>query len=234
MRNKNQSFKQNTLRNWYIDYIDYHGQSYKLAFGAFFSRPGIADYTIGHTSSVLSIIPDYNEKEYLIQTKNNIYHCRFDSCFFERQDDSKVYLDGYNQIKAEYYKPINTNKLAQNDMLLVLSDLCEYNFETLIYFKPDGTQGKVTSYPHIGMFSDSFIIEDVNLDSKLDIRWYVNYGGIEFYSLKIGKRNLIVENRGDSTISITNGYSITNVAPGVRKFVIKRAEPQNNGKKEKR
>ncbi len=88
-----------------------------------------------------------------------MYHCSFDSCFFERQDISPYELPEYEAIKAEYYKPVNTEEFSKNDMLLVVADYCEYYFEKLIYQNPDGSEGDFSGYPHIGTYTDTYLIE---------------------------------------------------------------------------
>lgn len=216
-----QVYTQNTLKNWHVDTIEHFGKTYTLIFGVFFNRPGICDYTIGHTSQIKNISIDYQQKAYLIQTKNTLYHCSFDSCFFERQDESKYPLPNYEKIKAEFYKPIDTQTLSKNDMLLVLSDLCEFYFETLIYQNEDGNKGTFSGFPHIGMLTDTYLIDDGEHRQNIDIRWYVNNGGIEFYSLDIGRRNLLIENRGNTALTVVNARSATEIIPGKRKLIVK-------------
>lgn len=215
------TYPQNSLKNWHVDTIEHHGKTYTLIFGVFFNRPGIYDYTIGHTSPVENITIDYEQKTYLIQTKNTLYHCSFDSCFFERQDESKITLPDYEKIKAEFYKPIDTQTLSKDDMLLVLSDLCEYYFQTLIYQNEDGSKGTFSGFPHIGMLTDTYLIDDGEHRQTIDIRWYVNNSGIEFYSLDIGRRNLFVENRGNAPLTIVDAFSTIEILPGERKLIVK-------------
>ncbi len=182
-----QTYTQNTLKNWHVDTIEHHGKTYTLIFGVFFNRPGIYDYTIGHTSQIKNISIDYEQKAYLIQTKNTLYHCSFDSCFFDRQDESKYPLPNYEKIKAEFYKPIDTQTLSKNDMLLVLSDLCELYFETLIYQNEDGNKGTFSGFPHIGMLTDTYLIDDGEHRQTIDIRWYVNNRESNFIPLILEK-----------------------------------------------
>jgi len=153
----------------------------------------------------------------------------FDSCFFERQDTSPYELPEYEVIKAEYYKPVNTEGLSKNDMVLVVADYNDYYFESLIYQIPDGSKGKYSAYPHIGMFTDTFLIngdrEHYEYDEGseyIDIRYYVDEGSFEFYSLDTGGRNLWIENRGDSTLNIYGCGSIINLEPGRRVLVLKK------------
>lgn len=214
---KQVNFKLNTLRKWYVDEMEWYGKYYEVAFGAFFNRPGIYDFTIGHTSPVKEISIDYVEKEYLIQTENTLYHCAFESCFFEKQDNSKIVLSDYEKIKAEYFKPIDTSGLAKDDMLLVLSDLQEFYFETIFFYDSNGARRDYISYPHLGMYSDTYLVEDRLTHKEVDIRWYVKQGLIEFYSYQNGGRNMYVENRGDFDLDLfVKGVRIS-MAPGERK-----------------
>ncbi len=219
LENNNKAYKKNTLRNWYVDTVEHNGKMYTMAFGVFFNRPGIRDYTNGHTSPVVKIMPDYEQKEYLIQTERTLYHCSFDSCFFEHQNESRYMLVDYEKIKKEYYKPIDINTLSKNAMLLVLSDLCDYFFENLVYFDSEGNQGNFSTFPHIGMFADSFIIYKFEEKIAIDIRWYVQADGIEFYSLDIGNKNLFIENRGDKLLTVRNDYSEIIIKPKERKSI---------------
>ena len=222
-------YKLNTLRHWYLADYEWNGENVLLAYGQFYNRPGFYEGMNGHTSIVQSVKIKQEEKEYEIQTMNTLYHCSFDSCFFERQDASPYELPEYEAIKAEYYKPVNTEELSKNDILLVVADYCDYYFEKLIYQNPDGSEGGYTGYPHIGTYTDTFLIngdkelyELENQDDYIDIRYYVDNGGFEFYSLSTGGRNLWIENRGDSTLDIYGCGSVIKLTPGRRVLALKR------------
>ena len=220
-------YKLNTLRHWYLDEYDWKGEKVLLAYGQFHNRPEIYEGMNGHTSIVQSVTINHEEKEFEIQTKNTLYHCSFDSCFFERQEDSPYKLPEYEAIKAEYYKPVNTEGLSKNDMLLVVADHCDYYFEKLIYQNPDGSEGEYSGYPHIGMITDTYLIEgkrDFSEDNSqaIDIRYYVNIVGFEFYSLSTGGRNLWIENHGDSTLDIYGCGTVIKLTPGRRVLALKK------------
>ena len=221
-------YKLNTLRHWYLADYEWKGEKVLLVWGQFYNRPGFYEGMNGHTSIVQSIKINQEEKEYEIQTKNNLYHCSFDSCFFERQDASPYELPEYEAIKTVYYKPVNTEGLSKNDMVLVVADYCDYYFEKLIYQNPDGSEGGYTGYPHIGTYTDTFLIngdkelyELDNEDDYIDIRYYVDNGGFEFYSLSTGGRNLWLENCGDSTLHISGCCSEIKLEPGKRVLALK-------------
>lgn len=220
-------YKQNTLRHWYLDNYDWYGEKVLLAFGQFYNRPKFYDGMNGHTSIVQSVKINQEDKEYEIQTMNNLYHCSFDSCLFERQDESPYKLPEYEAIRAGYYKPVNTDGLSKNDMLLVVADYNDYYFEKLIYQNPDGSDGEFCGHPHIGMLTDTYLIggphnycEDRS--QIIDIRYYVGNSGFEFYSLCIGERNLWIENRGDSSLHIWGCGSRMDLEPGKRVLALKK------------
>ena len=214
-------YKLNTLRHWYLVEYEWLGGKVILGYGQFYNRPGFYEGMNGHTSVVQSVTINHEEKEFEIQTMNTLYHCSFDSCFFERQDDSPYKLPEYEAIKAEYYKPVDMEGLSKDDMILVVADYNDYYFEKLIYQNPDGSEGKYSGYPHIGMITDTYLIDgNYELDKydsskeNIDIRYYVGCGGFEFYSLDIAGKNLWIENRGDSSLDISGGGLVIKLEPG--------------------
>ena len=108
-------YKLNTLRHWYLGEYEWRGEKVLLAYGQFYNRPGFYDGMNGHTSIVQTVKINHEEKEFEIQTMNNLYHCSFDSCFFERQDDSPYKLPEYEAIKTEM-------KVALSFILLILAE----------------------------------------------------------------------------------------------------------------
>lgn len=138
-----------------------------------------------------------------------MYHCPFDSILFELQDGSEYELPEYERIKSKYYVPVDKSSLGKNDMVLVLADYQEFYFDRLIYQNKDGSEGKYLGYPHIGMITDTYLINGDNEyypndhpEDYIDIRYYVNDGAIEFYSTSTGGKNLWIENRGENPLAI--------------------------------
>lgn len=204
-------YKRNTMRHWYVGSVNYYGKNYYLILGQFFNRPGLYDGLNGHSSEVKSVTINEEEEEYEIQTRNTLYHCSFDSLLFEQQDKSPYKLPEYERIKEKYWHPVDRSSLGKDDMLLVVADYGDYFFESLLYQNKDGSEGSYDGYPHIGMFTDTFLISGGNSpdgsiydpsNEDIDIRYYVGPFGFTFYSLDTGGRNLWIENRGDSTLEI--------------------------------
>ena len=113
-------------------------------------------------------------------------------------------------------------QLGKDDMLLIVSNYCDYYFERLIYQNDDGSDGEYCGFAHIGCYTDTYLIsrdnyETYDPETPLDIRYYVDNNAFEFYSLDIaGKKNFWIENRGDVSFQITGcGVKIV-LEPGQR------------------
>ena len=75
-------YKLYTLRHWYLDDYEWKGEKVLLAYGQFYNRPGFYEGMNGHTSIVQSVKINQEEREYEIQTMNNLYHCSFERFSF--------------------------------------------------------------------------------------------------------------------------------------------------------
>lgn len=204
--NKNRQYKVNTMRHWYISEEYYCDEKVPVIRGQFYNRKHFLDGTLGRTSIIHSIKKNDIEKEFEIQTHNTLYHCSYDSLFFDMQDKYPNKLPDYEKIKNEFYKSVDKTNLTKNDILLLVSDYCPYFFEKLIYKNKDGSDGDFSAYPHIGMYTDTLLIsgdkEFYESENDIDIRYYVYDSGFEFYSLDTDKRSLWIENCGDDSIYI--------------------------------
>lgn len=215
------------MRHWYLGDYEWYGKKIKRVFGLFYNRPGIYDGTLGGTSRVKSVKADWEKSEYKIETENSVYHCVFENCFFERQDKSPFKPPYYKKVRKNFYKPADISALGGDDMLLVVGNHCEYYFDSLLYKNKDGSEGKYSAYPHIGMVTDTFLIfgerkSNGNFfveDQNIDIRWYVGNRGFEFYSLDTGGRKLWIENRGDISLEIFGSGSPFTLQSGERLLI---------------
>ena len=77
------------------------------------------------------------------------------------------------------------------------------------------------------MYTDTYLIDGSRHfgdggSEDIDIRYYVNNFGFEFYSLDTGGRNLWIENRGDSTLHIWGCGSRMDLEPGKRVLALKK------------
>lgn len=216
------SYKTNTMRNWFLLERDYYDEKVLVIHGQFYNRPKFFDGTVGTSSIIKEIKINEAENEYEIQTQNTLYHCSFDSILFEQQDKSAYQLPDYERIKKLYYKPVDKNNLKPDDILLVVADYMDFFFEKLIYQNKDGTQGKYCGCPHIGTYTDTYLISSNSEaggsdDEEIDIRYYIMNQAFEFYSLHTGNRSLWIENRGENVLSIyNNGSKIIELNSGER------------------
>jgi len=212
-------YKENTLRNWFITDFKYKEKIFQIVTGNFYNRPGFYEGMHGRTSPIQDVKINLEENEYEIQTLNTLYHCPFDSCFFERQDKSSYKLPKYSKIKKQYFIPTDTTNLTEDDMILVVADYCDYFFKDLIFFTKNKKQGAYFGNVHLGMIVDTYILSSKD-DEKIDIRWYVYDCGFEFYSLENDNRNLWIENAGDASLRIEIGDTIINLEPKSREKIL--------------
>jgi hypothetical protein len=212
-------YKENTLRNWFITDFEYQEKTCQIVTGNFHNRPGFYEGIHGQTSLIQDIKINLEEKEYEIQTLNTLYHCSFDSCFFERQDKSSYKLPKYKQIKKQYFIPTDISNLTEDDMILVVADFCDYFFKDLIFFTKNKKQGAYFGNVHLGMLVDTYLLSSKD-DREIDIRWYVRAYGFEFYSMQTGNRNLWLENAGDNPLQIKVGETIINIEPKTREKIM--------------
>ena len=213
-------YKENTIRHWFIGNFEYENKTYQVVYGNFYNRPRIYDGMSSRTSPIQEVKICPEENEYQIRTMNRVYHCSFESCFFEQQDNSSFELTDYKKIREKYYIPTDKTSLGNNDMLLVVADYTDYYFKELVYFDKNGEAGDYASNVHLGMLVDTYLIYSKN--REIDIRWYVEISGFEFYSLDIGNRNLWIENAGDSSLLIKARDRIIDLKPKERqKYLMK-------------
>lgn len=211
-------YKENTIRHWYISDFEYEDKIYQVVRGSFYNRPGFYEGLHTRTSPIQEVKVLMEEQEYEITTMNTVYHCSFDSCYFERQDKSAFELPEYQQIRQRFFVPIETSTLSNDDMLLVVADFEDYFFKDLIYFDKSGNQEKYLNNVHLGMVVDTYLI--TSKDYKVDIRWYVHDCGFKFYSLETDNRNLWIENVGDASLRIVMGDYVINLEPNTREKVL--------------
>ena len=164
-------YKENTIRHWYISDFEYEDKIYQVVRGTFYNRPGFYEGLHTRTSPIQEVKVSMKEQEYEITTMNTVYHCSFDSCFFERQDKSSFELPEYQQIRQKFFVSTEISTLSNDDMLLVVADFEDYFFKDLIYFDKSGNQEKYLNNVHLGMVVDTYLI--TSKDYKVDIRWYV-------------------------------------------------------------
>ena len=213
-------YKENTIRHWYISDFEYEDKIFQVVRGTFYNRPGFYEGLHTRTSPIQEVKVSMEEQEYEITTMNTVYHCSFDSCFFERQDKSSFELPEYQQIRQRFFVPIETSTLSNDDMLLVVADFEDYFFKDLIYFDKSGNQEKYLNNVHLGMVVDTYLI--TSKDYKVDIRWYVHDCGFEFYSLETDNRNLWIENVGDASLRIRLGDEVINLEPNTREKILQK------------
>lgn len=206
------------LHQWYLEMHRSHdGRKYPMGRGIVTGHPEISDTTFIHTSEVKDIRRDGDE--IILSTLNSEYHCPLAFCCFEKMKDNKELLPDYEALRAEY-EGKGQPTIEPGNVLLVISDFCEYYFHSLYYVPADSKDGKpieVHANAHVGTFQDSFLIRAH--EYGIDLRYFPHPGNIEFYSQETNDRALWIENIGNSELYAKTCYGVIHLGPGERKKV---------------
>ncbi len=211
------------LHFWYVDEHEYQGKICKVGHGIVTGHKRLSDSTDIHTSAVVGIQVDEEADEVILTTRNSIYHCPIVYCNFDKQDEHSNLIPNYEHLKEKYKGAIDYPSIEAGNVLLVLANFSEYYFHSLYYVPLDSEGGEPIDYvawPHIGMFQDSFLINDKDY-KMIDIRYFPHYQNIEFYSEIADDRPFFIENIGDATIYAEAHCGVIKLEPGDRKEVKK-------------
>ena len=210
------------LHYWYVGEHEYQGEKFRIGHGIVTGHKRLQDATDMHTSAVEAIHIDEEAAEMVLITRNSVYHCPLEYCDFEKQDKYPDILPNYEEIKEKYHGKMDYPSIEPGKVLLVLSNFCSYYFHSLYYVPKDSKDGKklaYSAYPHIGTFSDSYLIETE--DYKIDLRYFPHRQNIEFYMEETDDCPLFLENIGDVVIYALTDAGTIKLEPGDRKEVTK-------------
>lgn len=207
------------LHNWYIDEneSEKHGK-YAVAHGIVTGHRRLPDSEMCHTSRIRETY--INGDELVVLTLNTEYHCPLNFCKWRKQDQYPELVPDYKKIKETYMGKEVSPTIEPGKVLLVLANYCEYYFHSL-YFVPEG-KNKPCEYcgsAHVGMFQDSFLIEDEM--HTIDLRYFPHWQNIEFYMQDTNGMPLFIENIGDSVLYAKTSVGTLKLEPGDRKEVTK-------------
>ena len=224
MEHLNVEEKKAMLFYWNVNFIE---DGIMLAHGNVTGHPKLADSYYIHTSEVEEICLDKDKEEVLIKTNHTVYHCPFHYCNFAKQDEMPDLIPEYAWLKEHYQGAAYDPEIEEEQVLLVLSNFDDYFFHS-IYYKKKGEEKRrnYSSYAHIGMFQDSYLIHVE--DTEIDLRYYPHFGNVEFYSQETDGKRFFIENIGNSTLYAEAEEGTYCFLPGERKEIIK-----ENAEKEK-
>lgn len=186
-----------------------------IAHGIVTGHKKLPDSTKIHTSPVLSIEIDAEQEEAILTTKNTVYRCPLRYCYFRNQDKCPEILPDYKVLKEQYQEKIELPEIEPGKVLLVLSDFDNYYFHSLCVKDEAGNLMEYFTYPHIGIFQDSFLI--YNDYENIDLRYFPHFRNIEFYETETNGMPLYAENIGMNTLYIRLGGMQFSLKPGERK-----------------
>ena len=161
-------------------------------------------------------INEYTD-EVIITTEDTRFFCPLNSLDFDEQDTYKDVFSDYELYKKKYI--YNENPIEPGNVLIYLSSDEVYLFKKMYYC----SEGKTEPIPYIthlrpGTISDCYYIQ--NEDMTIDLRYFLDYRPIEFYSESTDGRPWFVENEGTEKIEIKTSVGKFELEPGERKQII--------------
>ncbi len=211
------------LHYWYLDSKD----GLVKAHGNVTGHRKLDDSTFINTSQVVETKFDSDAMEMIIRTLNTEFHCPMEYCKFRKQDEFPDIIENYKALKVKFRGKIKYPEIEQGKVLLVLSNFDCYYFHSLCVKDENGEVQEFSTFPHIGMFQDSFLIGS----DHVDLRYFPHYKNIEMYSCETNGRPLYAENIGSATLYIISGRCTYRLDPGERKELKKEnaeSEPPKN------
>ncbi|MBE5870396.1 MAG: hypothetical protein E7294_03950 [Lachnospiraceae bacterium] len=217
-----EEWKKLQLHFWYIGEHEFGGEMVRRGHGIVTGHKRFSDAMDIHTSDVKAIYIDEGEGELVLTTENSVYYCPLAYCRFKKQDEYPDIIPDYERLKEKYKDTIEYPTIEPGKVLLVLANFCDYYFHSLYYVPKESEDGKClefSSWPHIGTFQDSYLIDTENYE--IDLRYFPHYQNIEFYSEHTDDCPWYIENIGDAVIFAGTSVGIIRLEPGDRKEVVK-------------
>lgn len=210
------------LHYWYVAECEEEGEKYLLAHGRVSGHKHLPDSDYIHTSAIQSVSIDDKAGEAVIRTENSIYHCPLEYCNFKKQEKFPDLLPAFQNVKEKYGKGYPCPTIEPGKILLVLANFSDYYFHSICYIPEDGETKEplaYSSYPHVGMFQDSFLIEVEG--TGIDLRYFPHFQNIEFYVDLTEDKPLFIGDVGDIVLYAKTGVGTIKLEPGQRKEVKK-------------
>ncbi len=230
IENLNSSDDRVMLHYWHLEKCMRPDNDYRIILrGNVSGHPKLPDTGYIATSSVRSMMISYESSEYLIRTKNTLYHCPLEYIDIEgfEENETQSYLPFYDEIKAKYASR-KEPKIEPGKILLVLSDFDRYYYHSC-YCRPskDSNPLKFRGHAHIGTYQDSFLVtgynsnEDFN-NPRINLRYFPHYQNIKFYRWNTEDMPVYIENIGSSVLYCRTFEGLIKLEPGQRRKVCKR------------
>ena len=205
------------LYYWYID-------DNKRLHGNVTHRDDFFDGEIIHTTSVQKLEYDEESQTIIFETKNSTYFASLRYWDRDKQNEYKAIYHAFPEledIKNVKVENVEFPSIDPGNVLVRFANFNEAMFNSMYCVRNVGEEPvNYIAAPHIGNFSDSFII--FTKDFKIDLRYYWDFGIRKFYRLECDGMPLWFENVGDRAIFIgMRGSEEIILRPGERKLIDK-------------
>lgn len=210
------------LEKWHLE-----SETFTVAWGVVYGHDRIADGILIHTSPVVSIDLDAENKKLEVKTESgNLY----DLAFEDIEDEPISFEDTRDSLNRF---DISTDFLTEAKILagekrhkeLLLADSMMEDGDLLLeaagtevvraYFKKESKVHLLNISYHSGMFQDSVIIQKLGV---ADFRYFPQWDSMETYHISDGIKRLVIKNIGDSNVVLDNRTYAPNTSNYVALF----------------
>lgn len=196
------------LEKWHLE-----KGTFTVAWGVVYGHDRIADGILIHTSPVVSIDLDAENKRLEVKTETgNLYDLAFEDIedepisFEDTKDSLKrfdISTDFLNEAKILAEEKQHRELLRADSMMVDGDLLLEAAGAEVVraYFKKEGKVHLLRISYHSGMFQDSVIIQKSGV---ADFRYFPQLDSMETYHISDGIKRLAIKNIGNSNIVLDN------------------------------
>ena len=209
------------LYNWYVvdEWSQYSTEFYRLC-GNVKGHDVLPDYTNVVTTRIINI--DEENDYLLIETENTIYKCRYAECiqcidaecgYFADETKEKI-KEAIKEKDLMYIDAVKACGAKEKDIVMFVSAFQRYYVERCYYIQENNEIHEMQTYVHVGMFQDSVLVYDDNVEES-NCRFYPYKGGrMSFYDFLDEGECMIVYNTGDRDIQIDVDGIMYLIRPG--------------------
>lgn len=188
--------------------LEKYGEREYAAWGTCIGHERLPDGTFIHTSVVRRIESDSEGLHFFTQSGTH-YICKAEDVLLEKLEGTKkslLQMEADVSVLDNAVSRIDIRKTEKEREVLELLSENELYIEFLgdavryAFFKKDGSLISLECNCHVGMFHDSYLLRQYGI---VDVRFFDNIFGIQFYHVSDGLRNMYVRHIGNDPFDIS-------------------------------
>lgn len=208
-----------TYRNWHIRESELADDKGKLI-GIRARRDYRYEAKMTSVESIGKVVVDESNHRALALSSGRIYVCPLEFCDFLQQDKSPYMFVDYYKLKPLYENKRKERAIDSGKVHLRLSNYKAYYFESIYYKAYDRKDDiRFFSAANPAANQDSFTIM-AKEEPRIDLRYIVEFGYIQFYSQDTKGISLFIENTGDIEMTVVTNIGTMHLKPNEVKEVV--------------